>query len=403
MKDYYTERQREMKIQAVHLNPDLIGSELRSYGLEIEAVELFRKQAFRHLIKLRHVPGPAVSFLEKEAAAHNLIMLIYKKEPDINGCNDAILAGTATEFAGICTSLEKKIEDPFLIGQMIRGVLEKLNKNKPDTLSLGKTVLPLGERTLLMGILNITPDSFSDGGRFDQLEEALLQAHRMAEDGADIIDIGGESTRPGHEQVSAEEELKRVLPVIKALKNDHTFKLPLSIDTCKAAVAETALQAGVEMLNDVWGLKEDSALARVAADFKVPICLMHNRRKASYEDLIPDIIAELEESIELAHQAGIEDKQIIIDPGIGFGKDLQQNLDVMLHLRDFCSLGYPLLLGTSRKSMIGKTLDLPAEERLEGTAATVAYGISAGADIIRVHDILEMRRVAVMTDAMVRR
>jgi len=392
-----------MKIQAVHLNPDLIGSELRSYGLNNEAIELFIKQVFRHLIKLRHIPEPAVSFLEKEAAAHNLIILIHKKEEDITGSKDVILAGTASEFAGICTSLEKQIEDLFLIGQMIRGVLEKINKNKPDNLSLGKTVLPLGKRTLLMGILNITPDSFSDGGRFDQLEKALMQAHKMAEDGADIIDIGGESTRPGHKQVSAEEELKRVLPVIKALKNDHTFKLPLSIDTCKAAVAKAALQAGVEMLNDIWGLKADSALARVAAGFKVPICLMHNRHSTDYEDLIPDIIAEMEESIELALRAGIEDKQIIIDPGIGFGKDLQQNLDVMLHLRDFCSLGYPLLLGTSRKSMIGKTLDLPVEERLEGTAATVAYGISAGAEIIRVHDILEMRRVAVMIDAIVRR
>ncbi len=390
-------------MQAVHLNPDLIGEELKSFDLSNEAFELFRKQAFRHLIKLRRIPGSAVGLLEKIAADHNLIFLISQKEPDGNGCINAVLAGTASEFAGICATFGKTKEDPFLIGQIIREVLEKLFKKKPDKLSLGRTVLPLGKRTLIMGILNITPDSFSDGGRFDQLEKALVQAHKMAEEGADIIDIGGESTRPGHEQVSVEEELKRILPVIKALKNDHTFKPPLSIDTYKAAVAEAALKAGVEMLNDVWGLKKDNTLARVAARFNVPICLMHNRSSTDYEDLIPDIIAELEESIELALRSGIEDQQIIIDPGIGFGKDLQQNLDVMLHLRDFCSLGYPLLVGTSRKSMIGKTLDLPVEERLAGTAATVAYSISAGADIIRVHDILEMRRVAVMTDAMVRR
>jgi len=270
-------------------------------------------------------------------------------------------------------------------------------------LRLGNTVLPLGKKTLIMGILNITPDSFSDGGQFYHYDKALQQAHKISEEGADILDIGGESTRPGAAPISAEEELKRVIPVIKALKNEHSYKLPLSIDTYKAVVAEEALNNGVEMINDVWGLKADRELGPVAAKYKVPICLMHNRTSTDYKKLISDIIAELQESIALAKQSGIEDKQIIIDPGIGFGKDLQQNLDVMYHLREFCNLGYPLLLGTSRKSMIGKTLDLPSENRIEGTAATIAYGISAGADIVRVHDVLQMRRVTNMTDAMVRR
>jgi len=270
-------------------------------------------------------------------------------------------------------------------------------------LRLREHQLPLGKRTIIMGILNVTPDSFSDGGRFHHLEDALEQAYTMAEQGADIIDIGGESTRPGSKRITVEEELKRAMPIIEVLKKEHAFKLPLSIDTYKSVIAEQALEAGVEMINDVWGLKEDHELGRVAARYKVPICLMHNRHSTDYNDLIPDIISELNDSINLAHQAGVEDNQIIIDPGIGFGKDLQQNLDVMFNLRRLTELGYPLLLGTSRKSMIGKTLNLPADQRLEGTAATIAYGISLGAEIIRIHDVREMRRVAIMTDAMVRR
>jgi dihydropteroate synthase len=226
---------------------------------------------------------------------------------------------------------------------------------------------------------------------------------QMAEEGADIIDIGGESTRPGHHQVSAEEELERVLPIINALKREQSFKLPLSIDTYKAKVAEAALDAGVEMLNDVWGLKADPALGAIASRYRVPVCLMHNRNNTDYLDLMTEVLAELQESVALALEAGIDDEKVIIDPGIGFGKNLDQNLEVMLHLKDFSNLGYPILLGTSRKSMIGKTLELPVEERLEGTAATVAYGISAGADLIRVHDVKEMKRVIDMTDAMIRR
>ena len=270
-------------------------------------------------------------------------------------------------------------------------------------LGLGSTKLPLGERTYIMGILNVTPDSFSDGGRFDHVEKALEHTHQMTADGADIIDVGGESTRPGHTRISVEEELSRVMPVIEKLKKDQSFKLPLSIDTYKSEVAIKALSAGVEMLNDVWGLKEDKELGKVAAQYHVPICLMHNRSSTDYKDLIPDILAELKVSIELAHQAGIEDSRIIIDPGIGFGKTYEQNLEVMRSLKDFCDLGYPLLLGTSRKSIIAKTLNLPADERIEGTAATQALGIAAGADIIRVHDVKEMKRVAMMTDAIVRR
>ncbi len=271
------------------------------------------------------------------------------------------------------------------------------------TLNLGGKIHHLDKRTLVMGILNVTPDSFTDGGRYYHVENAVEQAFKMAEEGADIIDIGGESVRPGFIPVSAEEELARVVPVIEALKRKHGLKVPLSIDTYKSIVAKEAILLGVEMINDVYGLKADRELGEVAAYYKVPICLMHNRDSTVYNDLIPDILTELGASIALAHSCGVKDSQIIIDPGIGFGKDLQQNLDVMFHLPRFRSLGYPLVLGTSRKSMIGKVLNLPKDERVEGTAATVAYGISAGADLVRVHDVLQMRRVADMTDAMIRR
>ncbi len=390
-------------MQAVHLSLHLIGKELEKLGLDKTGTNQFIKQNISHVFKLRGIPESAVPLLEKEVSVQKAVVVFPCNINQSGICADAVIAGSESELTTICHSLMEQGGEAAALGQTLQLSLNNLYRQAAQELRLGEYFLPLGKRTLIMGILNVTPDSFSDGGRFDQLEKALAQAYKMAEEGADIIDIGGESTRPGSKQVPAEEELKRIIPVITELKNNRSFKLPLSIDTYKAEVAEKALDAGVAMLNDVWGLKEDAALGKVAARHGVPVCLMHNRRSTDYADLIPDILAELEESIELAHRAGIEDNKIIIDPGIGFGKNLQQNLEVMLHLQEFRSLGYPVLLGTSRKSMIGKTLDLPAEERLEGTAATTAYGISAGADIVRVHDVLQMRRVAVMTDAMIRR
>ncbi len=270
-----------------------------------------------------------------------------------------------------------------------------------DGLILGTHKLPLHRRTLIMGILNVTPDSFSDGGYFFDPQEALRQAQQMATESADIIDIGGESTRPGAIPISAEEEWKRIQPIIKAIKKE--VDIPLSIDTYKGVVAAQAVKEGVHMVNDVWGLKADPAMAEVVAEYEIPICIMHNRKKAVYQKLMDEILSDLQESIDLAINAGIRQDKIIIDPGIGFGKTLEHNLEVMHHLERFKTLGFPILLGTSRKSMIGKTLDLPTHERLEGTAATVAYGITRGTDLIRVHDVKEMRRVAIMTDAIVRR
>lgn len=257
-----------------------------------------------------------------------------------------------------------------------------------------------GRKTYLMGIINATPDSFSGDGLVASIAAAVDRAKRFVEEGADIIDIGGESTRPGSKPVSAEEEIKRVIPVIE--KVTRAIKIPVSIDTYKYQVAEQALLAGASMINDVWGLKADPRLAQLACRYKAPIALMHNQKTASYSDLVPEVIQSLQQSIDTALAGGVPRENIIVDPGIGFGKTLQHNLDIMRRLDEFKCLGRPILLGTSRKSMIGLVLGLPADQRLEGTAATVALGIAGGADIIRVHDVKEMKRVCRMADAIVR-
>jgi dihydropteroate synthase len=260
--------------------------------------------------------------------------------------------------------------------------------------------LELGARTIIMGILNVTPDSFSDGGKYLAPEKAVIRARQMILEGADIIDIGGESTRPGFQKVSIEEELHRVIPVIEALKRE--VDVPLSIDTYKSSVARQALEAGAHILNDVWGGKEDPDLVRAAAEYDCPVILMHNRNDMNYGDFLQDVLADLQDSIDLALQAGVRREQIVLDPGIGFAKTLDQNLRLMNHLQSIKRLGYPVLLGTSRKSMIRNVLGLPPDDVVEGTAATVALGIAQGCDIVRVHDIKQMKRVAAMTDAIVR-
>ncbi|MED1603507.1 MULTISPECIES: dihydropteroate synthase [Alkalihalophilus] len=249
-----------------------------------------------------------------------------------------------------------------------------------------------------MGILNATPDSFSDGGKYNDVEAAKRRALEMIVQGADIIDIGGESTRPGFEKVEADEELARVIPVIEAVRG--VTDVPISIDTYKAYVAREAIKAGATIINDVWGAKADPLMAQVAADTGVEIILMHNRDNTEYTDLLLDMKQDIEESIALCHQAGVKDEKIILDPGIGFAKTYEQNLEVMRRLDEFTALGYPVLLGTSRKRFIAKTLDLPVDERVEGTGATVCLGIAKGCEIVRVHDVLEMSRMAKMMDAM---
>ena len=265
---------------------------------------------------------------------------------------------------------------------------------------IGGKLWQWGRRTYIMGILNVTPDSFSDGGRFISVKDALAQTKRMVDEGADIIDIGGESTRPGAKPVNHEQEVERIIPVIKALKEQ--IDIPISVDTYRANTAYAALSAGADMVNDVWGLKYDPDMAKVVADRNVPVCIMHNSNSAEYESLVEDIKASLGKSIEIALKSGIKDDNIIVDPGIGFGKTWEQNLDLMIALDKIKNLGYPLLLGTSRKSFIGKVLGGSVDERLEGTLATSVYGIVKGVDVLRVHDVLQNKRAAIMTDRMVR-
>ncbi|WP_091500300.1 dihydropteroate synthase [Amphibacillus marinus] len=250
-----------------------------------------------------------------------------------------------------------------------------------------------------MGILNVTPDSFSDGGKYSEIESAVNQALKMVQAGADIIDIGGESTRPGFIPISEDEEINRVIPIIEHVR--AAVDVPISIDTYKAKTAHHAIAAGANIINDIWGAQFDPNIVKVAAEYKVPIVLMHNRKRAVYQNLIADMKDDLLKSIRLAQQAGVADNQIIIDPGIGFAKSAGQNLEVIQRLADFKELGYPILLGTSRKSVIGHFLDLPIDERDEGTAATTSFGIVQGANIVRVHNVAMNARVAKMTDVLI--
>ena len=275
----------------------------------------------------------------------------------------------------------------------------------PTTTRCGNAEFRWGERTYIMGICNLSPDSFSGDGMGSDIEAVVAQAKRFVAEGADIIDIGGESTRPGTRPVSLDdidEELRLVIPVIERLAGELT--VPLSIDTYKSAVAIRALKAGAAMFNDIWGFKRDPEMAEVAAEAGVPVVLMSNQRDtATQSDIITEVISDLEESINLATTAGVARENIIIDPGIGFGKTLEQNLEIVHRLAELKALGRPILLGTSRKSMIGLTLDLPPDQRIEGTAATVAIGIANGADMVRVHDVRQMARVCRMSDAIIRR
>lgn len=257
-----------------------------------------------------------------------------------------------------------------------------------------------GERTYIMGVLNLTPDSFSGDGLGRNIEAAVVQAGRMVEEGADILDIGGESTRPESSPVAADEELRRVMPVIERLAGE--LSVPLSIDTYRSEVARRAVTAGVRMINDVWGLRRNPELAQVAAEAGVPLVIVANQREKTCGEIVPEVIDSLRDGMKLAQDAGVAWENIIIDPGIGFGKTLDGNLELMRRLGELRALGRPILLGTSRKSMIGLVLDLPPDQRLEGTAATVALGIANGADMVRVHDVMPMVRVSRMTDAIVR-
>ncbi|MBM7856025.1 dihydropteroate synthase [Desulfohalotomaculum tongense] len=375
--------------------------ELAAIGCDPWGIEHMADKAVFRVLKLKNITFTQANIIKQEmlscggeAAVTRGVVNHSVEQTDI------LLMATEAQYRRVCNKL--KIQ-PFKLkplAEKIEQTLDNLMPVEPRIIDCRGKTIELGKGTLVMGILNITPDSFSDGGKFDTVDNALRHALRLVEEGADIIDVGGESTRPGHQPVSVEEELKRVIPVLERLVKE--VDVPISVDTSKAEVARQSLEAGAHIINDVWAGQADPEMFAVVADYDAPVVLMHNQNSTEYGELMSDIVHFLEQAADQAVKAGIPGEKIIVDPGIGFGKNYEQNLEVMARLQELKSLGYPVLLGTSRKSMIGNTLDLPVDQRVEGTAATIAFGITKGVDIVRVHDVKEMVRVCRMTDAMVR-
>jgi dihydropteroate synthase len=367
-------------------------------GADGASLQWLAPKALHAVIKLEAVSSYAANILKQEmlgkggdAAVHRGTVNCSVKSTDV------LLMGSLSQYERLVGKLGQQSGELAGIAGKIHDVLSCFDSCVPGTLECRGRLFPVGKRTLVMGILNVTPDSFSDGGSYTDIESALKRVREMLSEGADIIDIGGESTRPGYSPVSPEVEIRRVVPVVQAVVRETDAVV--SIDTTKSEVARKALDVGAHIINDVWGLQRDCHMADVIAGAEAGVVLMHNSVNTEYRDLMGDITKFLQKSIELATTAGISRGSIIIDPGIGFGKTIAQNLEVIRRLHELSVLQLPVLLGTSRKSVIGKVLDIPVEDRAFGTAATIACGIMNGADIIRVHDIREMVMTAVMTDA----
>jgi dihydropteroate synthase len=317
----------------------------------------------------------------------------------------AIISGTGKQFQLLLTKLKNQPFGLRKLQEELAMLFQQLEVEKRRELRIGGRAFDLSRRTLVMGVVNVTPDSFSDGGKFLDRRLAVERGLELEEEGADILDIGGESTRPGSDFIPLEEELSRVIPVIEELAS--RVSIPVSVDTTKAEVAREALESGAGMVNDISAGRLDPRMLSLVAERGVPVCLMHMQGmpkdmqdNPTYQDLMGEIIAFLRERAEAAMGEGVDPSSIIVDPGIGFGKTVEHNLEIIRRLKEIKSIGFPILLGTSRKSFIGKVLDLPVEERLEGTAASVAVGVMNGADIVRVHDVREMVRVVRLTDAL---
>lgn len=375
---------------------------LSSVGADEAGCRYMTPKAVHRLIMLDGVQPRQANIIKQEMLGKGGEAAVARGVVDCSVTESRVLLmGTLKQYEAFLAKLKSQ---PFGLAGLAARIKEAINGQegfRPFDLDCRGKVLRLGERTLVMGVLNVTPDSFSDGGRFYDHGLALERAGQMVANGADIIDLGGESTRPGHTPVGEEEELSRVIPVLKRMVAE--IPVPISIDTTKTAVARQALEAGAHILNDQWSFRADPAMAGLAAEYGAPVVLMHNQKGTGYRDLTGDIVEYFRESIDTASGAGIPRDKIIIDPGFGFGKTPEQNLEVLRRLKELRCLGLPILIGTSRKSMIGKVLDLPVNQRVEGTAATVALGIANGADIVRVHDVKEMARVARMTDAVLGR
>jgi len=381
--------------------------ELFSIGSDRRGVELMAPKAVNKVVKLKGIRPVAANIIKQEMLSFGAeAATTYGSIDHSVETTDLLLLGTLKQMRQLVEKLKlHQFGLPEVAGKVGR-ILDNYDA-VPAPLEMGSSKLEFGRRTLIMGILNVTPDSFSDGARFMDVEAAVAHARQMIAQGADIIDVGGESTRPGSAPVSAQEEKKRVLPVIERLAQGTDALI--SIDTTKAEVARASLAAGAAMVNDISGLRFDAEMASVVAEQGVPVCIMHiqgtprsMQEDPRYDDLMGEIIDHLEEGLEIAQRAGILQGKIIVDPGIGFGKTVEHNLEILRRLRELKVLGRPILVGASRKSVIGKVLGLAADERVEGTAAAVAISIANGADLVRVHDVKQMTRVTRMTDAMVR-
>lgn len=390
-------------------------------------------------IKLEHTPLKLARFLYQELMLEGGLVSLPPRlasRDRVAGDADILLLGTRYQLQHLTVRIRTQSEIPVLgeveeeldlLANDLERALDLFDHPLHGAMKIGSANFHWGAQTYVMGIVNVTPDSFSGDGVLatggtdaprteERIDRAVAQAEQMIEDGADILDVGGESTRPGSQPISADEELQRVIPVIERLR--RRVRVPISIDTYKAEIARAALDAGADLVNDVWGLRMDAEIKRVVAQRGAPVVIMHNRSKpkdavqterlggryvgVEYADLMADVIRELRDQVDTALDAGIAPDKIIVDPGIGFGKTVEQNLKLLNRLGELRVLGFPILLGPSRKGFIGFTLDLPIDQRVEGTAAAVALGIERGADIVRVHDVKQMARVVKMTDAVVR-
>jgi dihydropteroate synthase len=377
--------------------------QMKKVGVDPTGVKLMAGKTLHFNLRIEGIDPRTANLLKQEMLSVGGDAALDRRGLDCSTpSTDAILIGTQKQFEKLTSKLEQY---PALqsLGHSLKETLKNISKTH-YTIRCRKRTFKLGKQTLLMGVLNVTPDSFSDGGLFLDREKAIAQGLKMVEEGADLIDIGGESTKPGSKPLGLEEELRRVIPVIEALAKE--VDVPISIDTYKSTVAKKAIEAGAQMINDISGLHFDPDLAHVASKEDVPLILMHTRgtpeamqKDVHYESLFSEILQYLRESIQRAESAGLDPGQIVIDPGIGFGKNLEDNLLIIKNLQEFRILGKPILLGTSRKTFIGKILHAEVTERLEGTLSSIAIGVLNGAHIIRCHDVLEAKKAISVADA----
>lgn len=405
--DFKKQKHYDVRILAIESEHD-ISAEMERIGVFPEGIDIMKKKGIFHVILLKDLSSKQAVIVKQEALSKGGEAAVSAKVASLTGdITDVLLMGTTEQLLRISKGLMRQYFDLPEIGKKISQVLSAKEASGDKTLRLGRHSLILGAKTYVMGILNITPDSFSDGGEHETTDLAVEHAWSLVKQGADIIDIGGESTRPGSDPVPTEEEIRRVIPVIKRLGQD--FPIPISVDTYKSEIAEAAIAAGAHMINDISSLSMDPRLGEVVAKAGVPIVLMHMKgrpkdmqKNPEYESVVSEVIKSLLTAADEAKNYGISNDNILIDPGIGFGKTRIHNLELLRKLKELKNLGYPVVLGTSRKAFIGKTLGLSTGDRIEGTAATVALAVASGIDIVRVHDVKYMARVARMADAIVR-